>query len=206
MSDVVERIGDMLYSMTLLPGQPLRQEALAAALNVSRAPVREALRVLQSNGLVTHERHLGYAVRRLSRSELEQAYRIRELLEGELLGRLGSPEEAVAVRLREANAAMAAALAQGDLLAARRANHVFHFEMFAAAGQELVVEELQRVWRLTEAYRSYYLADPPSRQRIVAEHDEMIAAYEAGDVEGLIALAGSHRAVAAASVGALLNP
>lgn len=204
--DVVERIGDMLYSMQLLPGQSLRQEALASLLSVSRAPVREALRVLQSQGLVVHERNVGYAVRRLSRGELDQAYRMRELLEAEILGRLTTPDPAVVDRLNAANTEMADALKRGDFLAARRANHDFHFSLFNATGQQLVVEELMRIWALTEAYRSYYLGDPEGRSRIVVEHELIVSAYADGRAEDVVDLTARHRSNAATTVAPLLNP
>src|SRR5437879_5618000 len=82
---VVDGIKHMIVSGDLLPGQQLRQEQMAATLGVSRLPVREGLRQLVADGLVTHEHNVGFAVARLSRSEFDQIYLMRRLLETEAI-------------------------------------------------------------------------------------------------------------------------
>ena len=192
-SEVLGRIREMLYSMRLLPGQPIPQETLASELGVSRGPVREALRILQSEGLIIHGRNVGYSVKRITSSELEQAYSMRRLLETELLRNVARPSLDDIAYLRSANTAMSNAMLEGDSLAARKANRQFHFAMYEASGLHLMTDELERVWRLTEAYRSFYIADGSKREQIVSEHEAMIVAYEAFDVDRLIANANAHR-------------
>src|ERR1044072_14288 len=78
---VVDEITRMIVSGELLPGQQIRQEHMAAALGLSRLPVREALRQLAADGLVVHEQHVGFAVTRLSRSGVDQVDLMRRLVE-----------------------------------------------------------------------------------------------------------------------------
>ena len=66
-----------------LPGQPLRQNALADRFGVSRVPVREAFKVLESEGQVVYEPHRGHKVASLSLTDLLEVYRLRQLLESE---------------------------------------------------------------------------------------------------------------------------
>src|SRR5437868_3185775 len=68
-------------------GEPLRQDALASELGVSRIPVREALRQLEAEGLVTFAPHRGAVVSSLSIDEITELFELRAEVEGELLRR-----------------------------------------------------------------------------------------------------------------------
>ena len=75
----------------IAPGTPLRQEDLAASLGVSRVPVREALRILESEGHVTYIAHRGYRVAELDLDELAEIYHLRALIEDDLARRCPRP-------------------------------------------------------------------------------------------------------------------
>jgi DNA-binding GntR family transcriptional regulator len=79
--DVVDRLRDAIFHGSFKPGEPLREEQLAAMLDVSRGPVREALVQLEREGLVIVRRHRGATVARLSRGDLEEVYSLRFALE-----------------------------------------------------------------------------------------------------------------------------
>lgn len=80
--DVVDRLRSAILNGTFKPGEPLREELLAASLDVSRGPVREALVQLEREGLVIVRRHRGATVARLSRADVEEVYSLRLALEG----------------------------------------------------------------------------------------------------------------------------
>lgn len=69
---VTDELRRMIVSGELLPGQPVRQEHMAEQLGVSRVPVREALRLLSADGLVSHVHNVEYAVTRLGQKEFGQ--------------------------------------------------------------------------------------------------------------------------------------
>lgn len=192
---VVEQLREMLVSLELLPGQALRQEALAARLGVSRVPVREALSILHNEGVLEHVSNIGYAVKRLTASELEQAYLIRRALETELINALPKLSEEHLQSLTDINSSINDVGEAGDVLTMRRLNNEFHFSIFRAAGYDLVVRELHRVWALTDAYRSFYLYEPAARKRIVQEHAEMIEALRRHDPTELVHLMNQHRSM-----------
>jgi DNA-binding GntR family transcriptional regulator len=79
--DVVDRLRDAIFHGSFKPGEALREEQLAAMLDVSRGPVREALVQLEREGLVLVRRHRGATVARLSRGDLEEVYSLRLALE-----------------------------------------------------------------------------------------------------------------------------
>jgi DNA-binding GntR family transcriptional regulator len=187
------RLREMLAGLELLPGQQLRQEALAAQLGVSRAPLREALRALEREGVLRHTRNAGYTVARLNADELRQTYLMREALESELIRALPAASKELVAELVRLNRHMKECARRGDVVGLRTANHEFHFAMFRASGLHLVVHEVERIWQLTGAYRSMYLYDSSSRTRIVREHDKMIAALRRSDNELVVTLMNEHR-------------
>src|SRR5215218_10445562 len=81
---VLREIRRAIMTRELKPGERVRQEELAERLNVSRVPVREALKVLEAEGQVTYQAHRGYTVVALSLEELEEIYLARRLLETEM--------------------------------------------------------------------------------------------------------------------------
>jgi DNA-binding GntR family transcriptional regulator len=79
--DIVDRLRSAILNGTFKPGQPLREEQLAASLDVSRGPIREALVQLEREGLVMTRRHRGAIVARLSRADVEEVYSLRLAIE-----------------------------------------------------------------------------------------------------------------------------
>jgi DNA-binding GntR family transcriptional regulator len=79
--DVVDRLRQAILTGSIQPGQPLREEQLAASLDVSRGPVREALVQLEREGLVIVRRHRGATVARLSHADLDEVYSLRLAIE-----------------------------------------------------------------------------------------------------------------------------
>lgn len=189
----VEQIRQMMRSQELLPGQPLRQEALAERLGVSRVPVREALKALEAEGVVRHQPNVGYTVARLSAEELRQAYLMRGALEAIVLRELPRLSATQIVELSELNERIAQAADEVDVLRITELNHDFHFVIFRAAGLRLIVDEIERIWKITEAYRTVYLYDEAARRRIVREHRQLINALRRGQTEQAIRIMDSHR-------------
>ncbi|WP_280438295.1 GntR family transcriptional regulator [Nocardia carnea] len=191
---VVDGIKRMIVSGELLPGQPLRQEQMAAVLGVSRLPVREGLRQLVADGLVTHEHNVGFAVARLTREEFDQVYLMRRLLETEVLRSLPTPTAGDLSRISALADEIERAATEHDLQRIRMLNTEFHLAIFELSEQNLVVGEIRRIWTWALPYHSVYLHSEAGRERIVAEHREMVAALARGDRERLVELMDAHRA------------
>ena len=196
----VEQVRQMIMSRRLAPGHQLRQETLAEELGVSRSPLREALRALEAEGLLRHLPNQGYFVTRLRSGELNQVYLMRRVLERELLIRLQPPGAAVLRSLSETNARMARARAAGRAAEMLSLNRAFHFEFFNLSPLVLVTRQVERLWHMSEAYRSVYLWFPATQDRILAEHEAMIDALAAGDSDLLVEIADRHRSAAETAV------
>jgi DNA-binding GntR family transcriptional regulator len=192
-SRVVEEIRQMMRTGELVPGQQVRQESLAVRLGVSRIPVREALKALETEGVMRHEPHVGYSVARLNADELRQAYLMRRALETEVLLALPRLNAAQLRELTEVNAAIGDEVTAADINRIAAANHRFHFTMFRYSGLNMVADEIDRIWKMTEAYRTVHLYDSGARRRVVREHRSMIAALRRGDNAAVVELMNIHR-------------
>jgi DNA-binding GntR family transcriptional regulator len=176
------------------PGQPLRQETLAADFGVSVPPVREALKTLEAEGQVVYAPRRGYSVARLSRAELREAYRIRDLLETEAISRaVGTLTRDDLARMRGAVRDMDRAQRSADVAAMTAANRRFHFTVFEAAAMPRMADMIRMLWDGTDHYRSRYFATAAHRDRVRAEHAEIMQAVAGGDAAAAAELSRRHR-------------
>ena len=149
------RIADSLRTAILggsyLPGTRIRQEDVAARSGASRIPVREALRMLDSEGLVTLVANSGAWVTRLTLGECVETYLIRERLEPLLL-RTSMPRlDAAAVgRLGELTDEMEAGAGVDAFM---RADREFHLSSYAGAASSEMWQIIHRMWNTTQHYR-----------------------------------------------------
>ena len=134
------------------PGERIRQEDVAARSGASRIPVREALRMLAAEGLVTLVANSGAWVTRLTLAECAELYLIRERLEPLLLrGSMPRLGEAEIGRLAELTEAMEAA--GTDVDAFLRADREFHLSSYAGAAPGETWQIIHRMWNTTQHYR-----------------------------------------------------
>ena len=149
------RIADSLRTAILggsyLPGTRIRQEDVAARSGASRIPVREALRMLDSEGLVTLVANSGAWVTRLTLSECVETYLIRERLEPLLL-RTSMPnlDAATADRLGQLAGEMEAGAGLDAFMSADRE---FHLSSYAGAASSEMWQIIHRMWNTTQHYR-----------------------------------------------------
>lgn len=171
------RIADSLRAAILdgsyRPGERIRQEDIAARSGASRIPVREALRMLAAEGLVTLVANSGAWVTRLTMAECTETYLIRERLEPLLL-RISMPflAEPVLRRLAELAGAMERAPGVGEFL---RADREFHLSSYAGAGPGQAPGEtwhiIHRMWNTTQHYRREF-AERAARDGLSVTHLE----------------------------------
>jgi DNA-binding GntR family transcriptional regulator len=198
---VLAELRRLLVTGDLAPGTPVRQEALAERLGVSRVPLREALKVLEGEGQVVYLPRRGYVVAELSVDDLVEVYRMRELLEAEAI-RVAVPllDEtalgAIAAAAREVDQAGR----EGDVAGITASNRRFHFLLFDAAAMPRLSRTLRQLWDATDVYRAVYFAAAGNRTRIAHEHADLVAALRAGDAARAVEVQAAHRERSVASV------
>lgn len=169
----------------LAPGAPIRQETVANELGVSRIPVREALRELEGEGLVTIRPHSGARVAVLDLDECVELYKIRERLEplafSESVGNLRDDQLVV---VRERCATVEASV--GNAGAWIEADRQFHLACYAGARTSRLMELVASFWSTTQQYRRILLRTftETDFELFQCDHRLMVGALEAGDRRG----------------------
>lgn len=178
------------------PAAALPEEALAAQLNVSRVPVREALRRLAAEGLVTLTPRQGATVSSLSRKQFLDAYRLRGALEA-LAVRLATPRltQRDLDRLGEIDAAMRAHAAAGDPDAFFAANAAFHAVFIDRADNDYLRATYEPLMDQMRRYRAPSADLRGGLERSIEEHEAILNAVRAGDAAEAARLIGEHIAV-----------
>lgn len=197
-SGVPSKIADELRSMiargTLSPGMRLGQTELAAQFNASRVPVREALKLLSSEGIVEHDPNRGFFVTRLSRDEAEQLFALRHLVEDELMRTVEWPTEEQIKALEASAHRLEALLDKGDRQAWWIEHRQFHTSIFDLSPKKIVMREALRLWALTDRFRALLpLPRRPSEEREVVNKQGVIDALRSQDRTKLIASRSNRR-------------
>ncbi len=195
-----------LLTGQLGPGDQIVQESLADRYGVSRVPLREALKTLESEGQVVYFPHRGYFVAELSVDDLLEVYRLRELLEAEALRHaVPTLSDADVAAIGDLMADIDGAADDEDVLAMTAANRRFHFAIFDAAGLPRLSRLLNQLWDATDAYRALYFQERVNRDRVGEEHESMLAALRARDAELLVELHKAHRDHSVGTVRTILE-
>ena len=154
-SRVAETLREEILNGTLAPGDRLRQEDIALRFGASRQPVRDALRQLEGDGLITMVANAGAWVSRLSESECYEAYQVRERLEPLLLSHsIPNLKPTQIQRLTELVTEIEQA---SDLELFLRLDREFHLLSYSGAEPGMLREFVERIWNTTQHYRRAYV-------------------------------------------------
>jgi DNA-binding GntR family transcriptional regulator len=171
----------------------LRQDALAAELGVSRIPVREALRQLEAEGLVTFSPHLGAVVSALSLDEIEELFNLRALLESELLRQaVERMNDDVLERAEAILEAYEAAFVRGDVPAWGALNWEFHATLLAVSDRPLTMGVLSTLHNQSDRYMRMQLALTHGEHRARGEHRAILEAARERDADLAALLMAEH--------------
>ena len=180
---IAEALREQILSGEMAPGARIRQEELAEEFGASRIPVREALRILVTDGLVTMVSNTGAWVSSLSQAECIEQYLIRERIEPLLL-RESMPHLSPAQisRLVELTGAMESSK---DVATFMKLDREFHLLAYSAAPNGTLAEIIHRLWNTTAHYRRAYseMVRGTSLDVTHLEHRLIVDAITRGDAE-----------------------
>lgn len=182
---VLAAMREAILTAAFPPGTRLRQEKLADLFGTSRIPVREALRALEYEGLVSSQPRRGFTVTELDADDIEEVYDLRILLEGHAV-RLAVPliTDEDLQDLEALYAKMVAAPSGDEQLAARE---TFYGRLYSITGRPRLVAQISRLRQ--EIARSLRW---PTLQHAPEHHERFLEAIRAGDADGAAAQLASH--------------
>jgi GntR family transcriptional regulator, rspAB operon transcriptional repressor len=176
---VARDLREAIVEGRLQPNERIKQDAVAKRLGVSRLPVREALRELASEGLVTLERDVGARVTSLDPRELVEVYLLREAIEPMMVAqaahRITDAELAAAW---ETNSASEPFAETGDTIPYLVHDREFHWALLEAARLPRAMAVVQSLWRTGERYRVIVSMIPHRLELSVVEHRLILEALE----------------------------
>ncbi len=180
----------------LQPGDRISEPDVASRLQVSRVPVREALRELESSGLVVSRKHAGVFVRAIEAQEVGDLYEIRSLLDGfagaKAAALPSTARQALTQALNTSIAAMQQAHAENKLSTYYSENLHFHWLIVVAAHNEQLSSTYQEVVQKLHLARLQSLAQVSGMATSIAEHKKISLAIEQADAPSAQSLLAEH--------------
>ena len=175
------------------PGSPIPLDEVAEQFRVSAIPVREALRTLIGEGLVDQRPRQGYQVARLTRAEFVELYLVRAALEaaalrGSVAAATPADDDAAAGSQRLQRRAVAA----GDAATYHRESRAFHLALLRPCRMHRLLHMFESAWNVTEPAQLMTQVPVGHLDRLLHDHDAMLAAFSARDVEALLAASALH--------------
>ncbi len=190
--EAYERVRAGILAGGLVGGDPIRQDAIAAELGISKIPLREALTRLERDGLVSSQRNRGFAVSALSAAEAEEVFALRLKLEpaaalgGSRNATAADHDAARAAFRRLANDTRVASVEQGT------SNRLFHMTLVAPGAGRITLSMIERLNVVAERYVRLHLAPAGRESRAGSEHRDILAAWVRGDLARVERLMSSH--------------
>lgn len=179
----METVRDAIIRGNLKPGERVAESEVARSLGISRTPIREAFRQLESEGFLTVVPRKGAVVSSFSEKDIGEFYEVKALLEGEA-ARLAlpwmGPKEIG--RLRDLNESMRAAAARGDARSIFKAHNDFHLTFVDLCGNDKLKDLIHQLMSQFARFR-YLLSVKGEVNDSLMQHEEIIKAFESGNAD-----------------------
>ena len=189
--DVAERLRQQIYARELEPGSWIDEMKLASEFGISRTPLREALKVLATEGLVTMKVRRGAYVAQMSRDDVVQVYHVLALLESDAA-------RTVAAQATPAQLAQLALLHQRLEAQVRRrddffaSNEQFHMALLQMAGNRWALQTVLDLRKVMKLNRHHSLFKRGRLAQSLAEHRSLMKAIAAQDAQAAARLMQAH--------------
>jgi DNA-binding GntR family transcriptional regulator len=179
--DIATELREQIVGGSLPPGTRLLELRLAERFGTSQGPVREALRLLERDGLVTHVRRRGVYVRELSVTDLDEIYSLRAALEAFAARRAALRITPAGLRTLERLLERMAKAATGELKRGIRIAIEFHEQIAVIAGHERLLQTWRSIMAQTSQYAQLAGSQAPDVAPDVDAHRRLLEAITSGD-------------------------
>ncbi|MFD1861381.1 GntR family transcriptional regulator [Planococcus chinensis] len=192
-NSVYDYLFNAIRSGDIKPGQTLTERGLAEKIGVSRTPVREAIRKLEEQGIVTHEPHKGVKVITLSEEKVAQLYDVRELLEGLAVRRLAECQTPQMIEeLRGFIERAEKEAVENNIRELAEINSEFHLALARLSGNVYLETIMNMLQTQISLMMSASLSTSGRPLQNIEEHKGLIDAIRSGDGEFAESIAKHH--------------
>ncbi len=168
---VYEELKLLIVKGKIKPGMRLMEEELAEDMGVSRTPIREAIRKLEKEGLITIEPRRGAYVSQLSKQDMVEILEVRQNVEGfaaELAAKRITEEEKI--ELRKIAEEYEIAVKENDMAAMIKADTAFHHVIVEATRNKILIQMVEQLQELVLRFRYLYYDNFKRSEKMTAEH------------------------------------
>lgn len=181
---VAEQLRKRIFAHELAPGDWIDEQALAAEYGISRTPLREALKVLASEGLVTLKPRRGCYVTEIESRDLDEIFTLMALLEGQAAGDAARRADAgQRASLLALHARLATAASAGDLETFFDINQAFHRRIIEIADNRWLAQMMNDLRKVIRLSRHHSLFSQGRIEQALIEHQALVDALIDGDAE-----------------------
>ena len=194
---VANRLRKAILSGRMLPGAALVETALAEKMNVSRAPIREAIQILENDGLVETIAYKGKRVKPLTAREVAETYSLREVFEVmavRLILENGAPLDTLRTHCDE----MTAAAEADNFEALVVADEAFHHALIRLADHNLLLTSWKNLYLRIHQIMALRNRDERNLTEVAGNHPPIVQALADGDADRAINLISEHTRILAA--------
>lgn len=188
-----QKIKEMIFHMEFTAGTRIPESIFSSKLNISRTPIRDALRRLEAEGLVVIELNRGATVREFSDHEVREIGEVRmmqDILSAQLASYYGSATEFN--HLYTLADICEEAAAKGDIYMRIQADTDFHIAISKISKNARLVEQQQQIYQFSHLIHISKYTDVESSLTQIAHHRPIIQAIRSGDMQRVYALIGEH--------------
>ena len=181
---VYEELKLLILTGKISPGMRLMEEELAEDMGVSRTPIREAIRKLEKEGLITIEPRRGAYVSQISTKDMVEILEVRQNLEGlaaELAAQRMSEEDKE--KLRNIAKAYEEAVAAGDMAEMIRCDTTFHHIIVEATQNKILIQMVEQLQEMVLRFRYIYYDNFKRAEQMLSEHQAIYEAIAGGNTE-----------------------
>jgi DNA-binding GntR family transcriptional regulator len=182
---IVQELEKMIISGFFKPGERIVETELCKTFGVSITPIREALKVLQSQGFIKHEPRKGASVTKMSNEEAEEIYRINAYLESLAVNlAVKNKDPKVLEELKRIHKKMVSLASKNKIDDNYKKLHIkFHDTLLSASKSERLIRLIKDLAKQAKPYRSTILAMPERSNSSLKIHETIIRCIEEGNAE-----------------------
>jgi DNA-binding GntR family transcriptional regulator len=179
---VADRLRTMILHGELPPGERVKVQRLEETFGVSQIPIREALRQLEAEGLVTNVPQRGVTVAPMSPEDLLDLYDFRRLIEPEITARaMQAARPGYGRELRRALRRLGDTIDDPGSDRYMREHTAFHWALIEPAASPVMRRVVEQLWQMSERYIRLTVASQETRRTYAQHHEPLVAAMESGD-------------------------